>query len=345
MKYYSEHKKATENLNNINEYWNLTMKSFFLKKIQGIIRDKTELKKFNEIIKHPLLQSEDRATTFISKTLYFNIKGLYYHTNKDYKNLLIYCKKLVDLIESNPQMTKEDNYIASLYNLLLVQIELNKINDALSTINKLRNIDSKSPTIQTKIFVTSYDTEINLYLRTGEFEKGVSLTGEIEEGLKKFRDKINKESEVLFAYNIAYLYFGTEDYNKSLKWLNTIINDSELKIREDIQCFARIMNLLVHYELKNYNLIDYIIKSTKRYLTNKNSLNKFELLILNYIRKLINAKNDDDKSFIFREWEKEILSGSQDFDEIKAMEYFDISSWLKSKINKRKFQDEYKAKK
>ena len=62
MKYYSEHKKATENLNNINEYWNLTMKAFFLKKIQGNIRDKNELKKFNEIIKLPLLQSEDLWT-------------------------------------------------------------------------------------------------------------------------------------------------------------------------------------------------------------------------------------------------------------------------------------------
>ena len=344
MKYYSEHKKATENLNNINEYWNLTMKAFFLKKIQGNIRDKNELKKFNEIIKHPLLQSEEKATSFLSKTFYFNIKGLYYHTNKDYKKLLVYCIKLVRLMESNPLLKKEDNYIASLYNLLLVQIELKKYNDALLTIIKLRKIDSKSPTVLTKIFVTSYDTEINLYLRTGDFEKGISLVKDIEDGLKKYRDKINKESEVLFEYNIAYLYFGTDDYNNSLKWLNKIINDSDLKIREDIQCFARILNLLVHYELKNYNLIEYIIKSTKRYLSSKNSLNKFESLILNYIRKLINSKNEEDKNYIFREWDKEFLSVEEDYNEIKASEYFDLNSWIKSKIYKKKFQDVVKAK-
>lgn len=87
-------------------------------------------------------------------------------------------------MESNPLLKKEDNYISSLYNLLLVQIELKKYNDALLTIIKLRKIDSKSPTVLTKIFVTSYDTEINLYLRTGDFEKGISLVKDIEDGLK-----------------------------------------------------------------------------------------------------------------------------------------------------------------
>ncbi len=180
MEYYNEHIETTEKLNNINEYWKLTMKSFLLRKKQGEISDKTELKKFNEIIEHPLLQSEEKAATFISKTLYFNIKGLYYLTNKDYDNLHKLSLKLVDLLEVNPLLMKEENYIGSLYNLLLVQIEIKKYDEALNTINKLRNFEPKSASMKTRIFVTSYDTELNLYLKTGEFEKGVKLVNEIE---------------------------------------------------------------------------------------------------------------------------------------------------------------------
>ena len=238
---------------------------------------------------------------------------------------------------------KEDNYIASLYNLLLVQIELKKYDDAIKTIKKLRSIDSKSPVMQARIFVTSYDTELNLYLRTGEFEKGMLLIKDIEEGMKK--QKINKESEALFSFNIAYLYFSLGDYNNSLKWTNEIINDKELTIREDIQCFARILNLLVHYELGNFDLIEYIMKSTRRYLSNKNKLNKFELIILNYIRKIINAKIDDDKMFIFNEWKKELNAISDDILEIKAYEYFDFMSWVESKLGDKSFAEVVKAKK
>ncbi len=343
--FYDEINETMEKLRNINEYWKLTMNSFLLRKKQGEIRDKTELKKFNEIIKHPLLKTENKATSFQSKTFYFNIKGLYYFTNKDYKNLLNHCKKLVDLLEANPILMKEDNYIASLYNLLLVQIELRQYDDALNTIKKLRDFKSNSTAMQTRIFVTSYDTEINLYLRTGEFEKGIPLIKEIEEGLKKFGEKINKESEVLFSFNIAYLYFGLGEYNNSLNWINKIINDKELTVREDIQCFARILNLLVHYELGNFDLIEYIMKSTRRYLSNKNKLNKFELITLNYIRKLINANIDDDKMFIYNEWEKELNAISDDILEIKAFEYFDFLSWLESKQGKKSFAEVVKEKK
>lgn len=345
MVFYDEINETMEKLRNINEYWKLTMNSFLLRKKQGEIRDKTELKKFNEIIKHPLLQSENKATSFQSKTFYFNIKGLYYFTNKDYNNLLNHCKKLVDLLEANPLLMKEDNYISSLYNLLLVQIELRQYNDALDTIKKLRDFKSNSTSMQTRIFVTSYDTEINLYLRTGEFEKGIPLIKEIEEGLKKFGEKLNKESEVLFSFNIAYLYFGQGEYNNSLNWINKIINDKELTVREDIQCFARILNLLVHFELGNYDLIEYIMKSTRRYLSNKNKLNKFELITLNYIRKLINADIDDDKMYIYSEWKKELNAISDDILEIKAFEYFDFLSWLESKQGKKSFAEVVKEKK
>ncbi|MEO8666799.1 MAG: hypothetical protein ABI462_15010, partial [Ignavibacteria bacterium] len=220
-----------------------------------------------------------------------------------------------------------------------------KYDDALITIKKLRSLKTNSPTMAARIFVTSYDTELNLYLKTGEFEKGIPLVNEIKSGLERFKDKINKESQVLFAYNISYLFFGLADYNNSLKWINLIINDKELNIREDIQCFARILNLLIHFELGNYDLIEYIMKSTRRYLSNKNKLNKFELIVLNYVRKLINVNTKDDRIFIYKEWKKELSAISDDILEIKAFEYFDFISWLDCNVKAKSFSEIVKEKK
>ncbi|MBX7043995.1 MAG: hypothetical protein K1X85_13950 [Ignavibacteria bacterium] len=332
LEYYRDYKKAIEEINNINEYWRLATEVFLLRKKKGEIRNKEDLKRFNQIIKHPLMQDESSALTFLSKTFYYNTKGLYYLTNKDFQNLYLYCGKLVKHIESNEYLFKEDNYVSALYNLLLVQIELRKFGEAFKTITKLRGIESGSVTMRARIFVTSYDTELNLYLRTGEFEKGLKLVDAIEEGLKTYKEKINKESEVLFDYNVAYLYFGKSDLDNSLKWINRIINNKELTIREDIQCFARILNIIVHYELGNYDLIEYIVKSTRRYLSSKNTLNKFELAVLSHIKKLINTKTDKEKSGIYEDWKHELESMSADFLEIKALEYFDFISWIDSKM-------------
>lgn len=167
---------------------------------------------------------------------------------------------------------------------------------------------------------------------------------DIENGIKNLKEKINKEAEVLFAFNISYLYFGADDFDNSLKWLNKIINDKELNIREDIQCFARIINILVHYEMKNYDLIDYIIKSTKRYLSGKNKLLKFEQTFLSYIKKLINSKNEKDKIYVYEQMLFELTSLSKDDSEINLNDYFDFFAWLESKIKNKKFQDIVKAK-
>jgi hypothetical protein len=333
IEYYNDYKKAVDEINNINEYWKLATEVFLLRKKKGEIRNKEDLKRFNQIIKHPLMQDESSALTFLSKTFYYNTKGLYYLTNKDYESLYRYCAKLVKHLESNQYLFKEDNYVSALYNLLLVEIELRRFNEALKTIGKLRDIKSDSVTMQARIFVTSYDTELNLYLRTGEFEKGLQMVESIEEGLKLFKDKINKESEVLFDYNIAYMYFGKGELDIALKWVNRIINNKELTIREDIQCFARILNIIIHFELSNYDLIEYIIKSTRRYLSNKNTLNRFELAVLSHIKKLINTKNDKEKSNIYDEWKHELESMSADFLETKALEYFDLISWIESKTS------------
>ena len=250
--------------------------------------------------------------------------------------------KVINLSEY-PVLLKEDNYIASLYNLLLVEIELKKFSDALKTINKIRSIKTDSSTLQARIFVTSYDTEINLYMKSGEFRKGEKLVVEIDEGLVKMKSKINKESKILFAYNIAYIYFGLKKYDESLIRINEIINDKELKIREDIQCFARILNLLIHYELGNYDLIEYIMKSTKRYLSSKNKFNKFESITLGQIRKLISEKTED-KNYLFIEWKKELDKISDDIMEINALEYFDLISWIDSKLTGESFIDLLKRK-
>ena len=341
---YYEVNDATEKIRNVNDYWRLSTKSFFIRKKYGNVRDTTDLKNFNELMKNPLLQSEARATTYMSKNFYYNIKGLYYLTNKDYKNLLKYCKKLVSFLESNPVLMRPDNYLAALNNLLIVQMENKKYNDAIVSINKMRNIETGSGSIKAQIFVRSYDTEINLYLLTGEFEKGVELIGNIEEGLSRYKNKINQEAEILFYYNIAYLYFGLGRYDKVIDWLNKIFNQKELKLREDIQCYARLLNLFVHYELENYDFLEYDIKSTRRFLESHGNLKEFEKTVLNFIRKLINAKDETEKEELCRELKHKVEKKPKDILENKALEYFDFISWLNSKIEKKKFTDILKRK-
>ena len=325
---YKQQKTALDNLDNINDYWRLSTKAFLIKKKYGVPRNEIERKFFTKLLDDRLLKNESLATTYISRSIFHNIRGLNFHTLKDQANLLKECKSMIELMESNPLLLKKDNYISALYNLIIVQIDTGYYKEALQTIKKMRLVDSTSEALITRIFVTSYDTELNVYLKSGDFDKGVSIIPEIESGLKRYKNKINQESEMSMYYNIAYIFFGEQYFDKALEWINKILNKKDLSLRSDIKCYSRILNVLIHLELENFDLVETEIKSTKRFLEHNNFYNPTEKLLLDTLRIYINEK-DSGKSELIEEFEYKLNKLSKDNSE---SEYFDFKSWARAKV-------------
>ena len=146
-------------------------------------------------------------------------------------------------------------------------------------------------------------------------------------------------------YNLSYLYFGARDYSLSLKWLNKILHETNIDTREDIHCFARIFILIIHFELDNHDLLEYIVKSTYRFLYKRKRLFEVETSILNFIRQKLPKINRQEKLLnSFKELKIELEQITQNPIGKKALAYFDYISWLKSKIENKSFADTIKEK-
>ena len=105
----------------------------------------------------------------------------------------------------------------------------------------------------------------------------------------------------------------------------------DISLREDIQCFARILNLIAHFELGNDDLVDYQIKSVYRFLSNMGDLHGVQREILNFLRQL---PFTDDKALLrgFRVLHAKLVKLSQLPYEKRPFLYLDIISWLECKI-------------
>ena len=113
--------------------------------------------------------------------------------------------------------------------------------------------------------------------------------------------------------------------------MNKITNTVYPKFREDIQCFARMLALIIHFEKGNEILISHQIISTYRYLSKIQHLQKGLKHILSFLRKLpTTSQSDLKKEFIKLKDSLEHIEG-EDF-ERRPFLYLDIISWLESKI-------------
>ena len=162
---------------------------------------------------------------------------------------------------------------------------------------------------------------------------------QIESGLKKFKGGLSKVREADFYFNVAVVYFALGDFTKSLHWLNRLLNDTHLDANQDIHAFARILDLVVHLEMGNKELIPYTLRSVQRYLDVRKRMFRFETVFLDFIKKIARARNEEDKQTSYIELQEELKHIAEDAYEKQVFEQFDFQSWVESKIRNVPFAD------
>ncbi|MBS1630934.1 MAG: hypothetical protein JST10_00005 [Bacteroidetes bacterium] len=187
-----------------------------------------------------------------------------------------------------------------------------------------------------------YTARINLYFLQGNFTKGIKLVPFLEKMLKEYGLYLDTHRVLVFYYKIACLYFGSGDNEKTIDYLNRIINQRG-DLRTDLQCYARLLNLIAHYELGNFELLEYLIKSVYRYMANMQSLSRVEEEMFAFLRRSFKVGAHALKP----EFEK-LLTKLKKYEgnplESRAFVYLDVISWLQSKISGVHVQDIIKEK-
>ena len=341
----SETQSSVEKINNIYAYRKAAEEIIKLYKHKSQVRTKEELKKIDRIIETPLLGNINNALSHDAKLKFYTIHYFYCAITGDVLNQRIHAQKMVDMVELHRKNHNDIFYIGRLNNLINSQLDIRQYEDAMRTLNKLKAIDTTSLNSKVIQLERSYNIESDIYISTGKFEKVFDLAPEIETGLKQYASKFDKEVLIALYYNLAYLYFGSRKYSDAILWLNKLLNSKEAELRNDILAFTRILNLIVHYELGNTDVLPYILKSTYRFLQTRNQLYKAESSILNFIRKKIpKIKSQNELIDEFKKLKIEIKEITKDPFERKVLEYFDFISWLESKIENRPFAEIVKEK-
>jgi hypothetical protein len=139
-------------------------------------------------------------------------------------------------------------------------------------------------------------------------------------------------------YYIAYAYVGAGKHREALPWLNRIINENS-DLASDTQSWARVLTMIVHYELGNNELLEYMVKSTYRFILKKNSLYNVEKAILGFIKNMHHIKSKEEQQKEFEKPRAELIEVLKDPYEAPVVVYFNIIAWLDSKIQKRPFAE------
>lgn len=346
LKLLQEDRLINEKIANYNDYWNIKSRFFMILNRQGKVRNNQELEKFKQIIDNTLLKSEEKALSTETRYLYHHIYSAYYFGIGNYDQSYVNLARNVELIESNPDIFEEEPniYFSVLTNFIYVGSQLKKFEEVFEGLKKLRATlkvfeNGKNEDVEVKLFSSAMSIELTICLQTAEYEKALELAPIIEEKLKKFEGKFTKLRESYFYFAVSAAYFGAEKYSQALRWINKLLNSPKFEESEDIYCFAQIMSLIIHIELKHDDFVPRAFKNVHRFLSSRNRVYRFENVFLDFIGKILKTTRRDEQNKFYRELKEALEALKSDSFERAAFEYFDFISWAESKVERKPFRE------
>ena len=324
----------------ITKYSNLALQlySWYIK--HGHARNEKDEKTLVAFFGQHVSDDLAQIKTFYQK-LYFSQSYCWYaFIRQDFLMYYRYTQKWVDVFYDEPFMIDIEtaHFIKGMHNLLTAHFNLRNYQKFDQVLQQFENFAisktaQRNDNNRIQLFVYLYIAKINQHFMYATFNEGVKLVPYIEEKLDEYSLYLDRHRILVFYYKIASLYFGSGDYEKSIDYLNKIIN-WKLDLRNDLQCYARLLHLIAHYELGNFDILEYLIKSIYRFMSKMENLSTVEEEIFKFLRKSFHLSAREIRP-AFEDLLNKLKQLEKNRFEARAFSYLDIISWLESKVHQK----------
>lgn len=334
--YHNAEKLMVEQLRTKLYYHHIFDQLLLIRRQHGTISDTIFM---NEIMEHhPHLNSliPNEFESFDIEIYYLISRLEFSRISRDRKTGRLLAKRLITLMENNrAKITGEyiDRYIYTLYVFVVLRLYKTK-KESDEALLKLRNleryIDVKiSKREHARCFEFYYNAVTDILLESKAYNKVWEEIPSFEKGFATYQQHMTPTFILALHLNIAFLFFGLGEYRLALKWLNKVRNVTT-PFREDIFYDLRTLNLIIHLELGNDDILPSLMKSAI-YHNKKNVNTLLQRSIIKHIKYLLKSNNTKQKAEIYKRWKIELEDLKNNPNENRIFNDVDLVAWVNKK--------------
>lgn len=316
----------------------LQLYSWYVK--NGHVRNEDDEKDVRVFFRSTLPRNAHKHQGFYEKLYLCQSYCWYAFIRQDFLMYYRYTQKWVDLFHQYPAMMQVEtgHYIKGIHNLLNAHFDLRNYTKFEKTLREFEAFSDTSivqhhENFRVQTFVYIQQARINQHFMLGTFKEGLALVPHLEEKLSEYSLFLDTHRILVFNYKIATLYFGSADFSTCIDYLQRIIND-HVDLRTDLQCYARLMHLMAHYELGNFEIIESLTKSVYRFMAKMKNLTVVEEEMFRFLRASFSLSRHKLKPELEAFLQK-IKHLEKNRFETRSFAYLDVISWVESKVYKK----------
>lgn len=323
-------------------YQYLQLKTLFITHKQQAVRSEEELAEIQQIKNHPLLQNADAATSKKSLDTYRFLNGFICRYEGNYVQAAEYWQEFVheiEALESIPSNRIEE-YLSDLNNLMFLQLEALLLDKAWATCQKLvalldHEATKNDQALIIKIKERVIEFKLEYFLLSYQYQNALDYQVNNKSEIEEVYDKVGDFRRLVIDYVQCSIFLCNQLAGEANTMMDNVFSNKVLKQHQYIYSRAMILNLIIHFELGNYQLLESLLLNTYRMMYKRNLLYKSEKIIFKYLKKYLQIKENQDIIDSFKSLKQELQEARMDKFEQNFLPNFDLVVWIESKIQEK----------
>jgi len=332
-----EEARAMELQRNASRYRRAFFQAYATIKKDPLQRGPDRVARLRQLMEQEDFTDPDAARSHTARVLYYRTLSLYYHTALEQEKFYETGKTLITLQESQPYFLKENlsDYIAALSNQTLACGLLRKYDEVRECLQKIRDLQPLTEDDRRKIHRQYFSSFFALCTYTGDFEEARREMTRCLEEAKQF-DQHDYETGSFYLQFVP-ISIGCSNYDEALDYLNHWLAQRRTVGREDLQSLARILSLILHFELGNFLLLDSLLRTAVRFLKRRNRFHELERRFMQGISEATKLPDVQSQRAVFAKVKNDLQLKSEEPETKALLQTFDLLAWLEAKSSGQKF--------
>lgn len=261
------------------------------------------------------------------------------------------CRHSLEVLNTIKKMGRRavqerlETYMTTLYNLLLSSVYCHNTMLYKKHLAEMKTLLPECPPdLQEGMQVDIFNLQMAHGILTGQVRALRPVMQELEERLLVLAARVQKYQSRMLLYNSASVYLLLEEYSLALRNIQLLLNELRDSPETNLRLFASLYEIILHYELGNYDVLEYQLTAFQRMLraAGKGGF-AVEELFLKYLRKLAAVEDRSEKQNLYAELATALLTLQPEEQYRKS--YFNFLHWAQSKATGVKFIDFIEGKK
>jgi tetratricopeptide (TPR) repeat protein len=257
----------------------------------GTIRSTREQAMLNDLIlEEHLTITNSKHSSFESKTTHLHFQSVFFLVTGDVEGSLNIFYELDGLYQTHPKSwnNSPQYYIQFLNGILQTLRRIEQFEKMLFFLNRLKSLPNISEYQNLCIRYQVFEHELHILIAKGNGFDILSYLKSLPNENDKHFLLTPYQTKVQWWFTLARAYFETGMYNHALRYINLVINNSHNPINHLQYVTFRILKLMVHFHIGDYDYLNYEMRSIERKLKKVNQWYRTEKCIISLLRKEIN---------------------------------------------------------